>query len=198
MSFTSLIPNFLLFLVDYKYILLFLAVIIEGPILMVASGILVHSKFFNLTTAFWVILAGDLVGDIIWYYVGLFFARPFIKKYGKFVKITPEKFEKAKELFNKYHVKILLISKITIGFGMSLATLMAAGATRVPLKKYLMLNFLGEIVLVSILLFMGYFFGQLYDSIADTMKIYFVVGALVAIGASLYYFTKYIKRVIII
>ncbi len=197
MSLTSLLPNFLLFLVGYKYLLLFLGIVIEGPILMVASGILIHIKFFDLTTAFIVILAGDLVGDVVWYYIGYFFAGPFIKKYGKFIKITPEVFENAKGLFHKYHVKILLISKITIGFGMSLATLMAAGATRVSLKKFLMLNFLGEIILVSVLLSVGYFFGQLYNSIADTMKIYFVVGAIVVMGISTYYFTKYIKRVII-
>ncbi|MFA5827541.1 MAG: DedA family protein [Candidatus Paceibacterota bacterium] len=196
MPFDLLIPNFLLILTSYKYLLLFMAIVIEGPILMVASGFLILLGFFEPIPTFLIILAGDLLGDIIWYYIGYFFAEPFLNKYGKFFKLNPEMFEKAKELFNKYHVKILLISKITIGFGMSLATLMAAGAIHIPLRKYLTLNFLGEVILVSILLSVGYFFGQLYSSIADTMKIYFVAGIIIIIGTSWYYFTKYIKYTI--
>jgi membrane protein DedA with SNARE-associated domain len=197
MSLTSLVPNFLLFLISYKYLLLFIAIVIEGPILMIASGFLILTGFFNLVPAFLVILAGDLVGDIIWYYIGYFFAEPFLIKFGKFFKITPEIFEKAKELFHKYHVKILLISKITIGFGMALATLMAAGAVHVPLKKYISLNFLGEIVLVSVLLAIGYFFGQIYSTISGIMKIYFIAGSIVVTTIFMYYFTRYIKRIII-
>lgn len=197
MSFDSLIPNFLLILTSYKYLLLFIAIVIEGPILMVASGFLVLLGFFELIPAFFVILAGDLLGDIIWYYIGYFFAEPFLNKYGKFFKLTPEIFQKAKELFHKYHVKILLISKVTIGLGMSLATLMAAGATHVSFRKYILLNLIGEIFLISILLSIGYFFGQVYSSIADTMKIYFVVGIILILGISTYYFIKYIKRTII-
>jgi membrane protein DedA with SNARE-associated domain len=197
MPFDSLIPNFLLILTSYKYLLLFLAIVIEGPILMVASGFLILLGFFEPIPAFIIILAGDLLGDIIWYYIGYFFAEPFLNKYGKFFKLTPEIFEKAKGLFHKYHVKILLISKITIGFGMSLATLMAAGATHIPFRKYLMLNLIGEVILISILLSIGYFFGQLYNSIADTMKIYFVVGIVTVVGVSMYYASKYIKHTII-
>lgn len=197
MPFDSLIPNFLLILTSYKYLLLFMAIVIEGPILMVASGFLILLEFFEPIPAFLVILAGDLLGDIIWYYIGYFFAEPFLNKYGKFFKLTPEMFERAKELFHRYHVKILLISKVTIGFGMSLATLMAAGATHIPLRKYLTLNFIGEVVLISVLLSVGYFFGQLYSSIEDTMKIYFVVGIVTVVGISMYYTSKYIKNTII-
>lgn len=197
MSFDSLIPNFLLFLTSYKYILLFLGVIIEGPILMVASGFFILLGYFDLIPVFFVILAGDLIGDTIWYYIGYFFAGPFIKKYGKFIKITPEMFEKSKELFHKYHTNILLISKVTIGFGMSLATLMAAGATHIPFKKYFALNFIGEIILLSILLSVGYFFGQLYNSISEAFRNYFIICITIILGTSLYYFIKKTKKIII-
>jgi membrane protein DedA with SNARE-associated domain len=170
-----------------------MGVVIEGPILMVASGFLVLSGVFGLVPAFLVILAGDLLGDVIWYYIGYFFAEPFLRKYGKFFKITPERFEKAKSLFHENHVKILLISKITIAAGMALATLMAAGASHISFKKYMFLNFIGEIALVSILMSIGYFFGQMYVSISGVMKIYLIVGAFVIIGGLLYYFARKVK-----
>jgi membrane protein DedA with SNARE-associated domain len=195
--FASLLPNFLFLLTSYKYLLLFMGVVIEGPILMVATGFLVHLKFFDLIPAFFIILAGDLLGDVIWYYTGYFFAEPFLRKYGKFFKITPEIFEKAKSLFHENHTRILLISKITIGVGMALAVLMAAGASHVPFRKYMFLNFIGETILVTVLLTIGYFFGQMYVSISGIMKIYFIVGTVIAIGVFIYLFTKYIRRVVI-
>ena len=197
MPFASLIPNFLFFITSYKYLLLFMGIVIEGPILMIASGFLVLSGFFSLVPTFFVILAGDLLGDVIWYYIGYFFAEPFLRKYGKFFKITPEIFEKAKSLFHENHVKILLISKITIGAGMALATLMAAGASHVSFKKYMALNFIGETVLVSILMTIGYFFGQIYISIPGILKVYSAIGAIIIMSIAIYYLLKYTRRAII-
>lgn len=197
MTFDSLIPNFLFFLTSYKYLLLFLGVIIEGPILMIASGFFILLGFFDLVPVFIVILIGDLVGDTIWYYIGYFFAEPFLRKYGKFIKITPKIFEKVKMLFHKYHTKILIISKVTIGLGMSLAVLMAAGTTHIPYKKFISINFLGEIILLSTLLSVGYFFGQVYNSISEAFRIYFIVGISITLGILLYYFIRYTKKIII-
>lgn len=196
MPLNSLIPSFLFFITSYKYLLLFMGIVIEGPILMVASGFLVLSGFFGLVPAFLVILAGDLLGDVIWYYIGYFFAEPFLRKYGKFFKISPELFEKAKKLFHENHTKILLISKITIGVGMALATLMAAGASHVPFKKYMLLNFIGELALVSILMSIGYFFGQMYVSISGAMKIYFIIGTFIIMSIVVYYLLRYAKRAV--
>jgi membrane protein DedA with SNARE-associated domain len=173
-----------------------MGMIVEGPILMIASGFLVLSGFLSFIPAFITILLGDLVGDIIWYYVGYFFAEPFLRKYGKFFKITNETFEKAKNLFHKNHTKILLISKITIGLGMALAVLMAAGASHISFKKYLFLNFIGELILISILMALGYFFGQIYFYIPGILKIYSAIGIVAVIGVVAYFLTRYVKRIV--
>jgi membrane protein DedA with SNARE-associated domain len=51
---------------------------------------------------------------------------------------------------------------------------MVAGAMKIPFKKFLMMNFLGEIVLVGILLFLGYFLGNAYNMLSDNLKYYFI------------------------
>lgn len=178
----------------FKYALVFIGTIIEGPILMVASGFLIHLGVFDPIPLYLTILAGDLVGDILWYYVGYFFAEPFMRKHGHFLSLTPENFEKIKTLFSKYHEKILFISKLTIGFGFALGTLIVAGATQIPFKKYLVLNLLGELVLVSILLVIGYSFAELYKYIDDGLKVGFVIGVIVIMSAILYGFAGYMKK----
>ena len=169
--------------------------IFEGPIVMVASGFLYRQGFFEFVPMFTTICIGDLAADVGWYSLGYFFGEPFLKKHGHFFSVTPENFEKAKALFHKYHTKILLVSKMTLGLGMSLAVLMAAGASKVPFRMYIILNAIGEIVLVSILLILGYFFGNLYSLIDKGFKGLFLFGFVAFIAILTYGFANYMKKV---
>jgi membrane protein DedA with SNARE-associated domain len=114
------------------------------------------------------------------------------------LSVTPELFEKFKMLFHKYKVKILLISKITIGFGgMALVTLTAAGAAKIPFKKYMIINIMGEFILVALLLSIGYFFGGIYVTIPKNLKIVFIVLVISLISFIVYRSSKHMKHKII-
>ena len=189
-----LVSSSLAFASQFKYLLLFIGTIVEGPILMVASGFFLHTGVFSLVPLFLTFVAGDLVGDVGWYCVGRYFAEPILRRHGRFLNVTPERFERMKILFNRHHEKILLISKITLGFGMALVTLIVAGATRVPFRVYMFLNLLGELILVAVLLFIGYFFGGLYGYIAEGFRLAFITGALALVVAILYGFSKYLRN----
>lgn len=195
MDFVLIIQNFLLFLYSFKYVALFVGMIIEGPMLMITSGFLIHSGFFDLIPTFFAIMLGDLVGDTMWYNIGRYGALPAIYKYGKIFHITPEIFEKTEELFKKYHERILIISKLTIG--MSIATLLTAGATKISFKKFISINFLAEIILVSGMLTIGYFFGQIYFSTPHKWKIIFLIFILIMITTYFYLLRKYVKTQIL-
>ena len=70
---------------------------------------------------------------------------------------------------------------------------MVAGASRVPFRTYLFLNIVGELVLVTSLLVVGYYFGGLYSYIADSFKIWFLVAGVLVIGSVIYGFSRYMK-----
>jgi membrane protein DedA with SNARE-associated domain len=178
----------------FKYLLVFVGTVIEGPVIMLAGGFLIHLGVFDPAPLYVTILAADLVGDVLWYWVGYRFAEPFMKKHGHFLSVTPETFEKVKGLFAKYHERILIFSKLTIGFGFALATLIVAGATHVPFKKYMIINILGEVILVFVLLSVGYFFAELYKYVDDGLKVGFAVGSLIVLTLAIYGFTGYMKK----
>ena len=81
----SFLTGLLGFASYFRYPLIGVGVIFEGPVLMVASGLLYRTGFFELTPLFIAILIGDLVGDVFWYVVGRYFADPILKKQGKFI-----------------------------------------------------------------------------------------------------------------
>lgn len=180
--------------VTLKYILVFLGTVLEGPVIMVACGFLIHLGFFDPIPVYLTILAGDLVGDIGWYYIGYYFAEPFMRKHGHFMSITPEKYERIKGLFHTYHERILFFSKVTIGLGLSLGVLVVAGATRIPFKKYMIINLIGEAVLVTVLLTIGYFFGELFKYVDGGLKIGFMIGVAALVIGGVYGFTSYMKK----
>ena len=160
---------------------------------MVASGFLYHLGYFSFLPMLFALALGDLVADVFWYYLGYYFLEPFLKKRGHFFSVTPELLEKGKTLFHRYNDKILLISKVTLGFGMAIVTLMTAGASKVPFKRYMILNIIGEFILVTTLIILGYFFGQASKSIAGGFKIAFLVGVGIICVVALYGFSRYMK-----
>lgn len=177
-----------------KYPLIGLGAFLEGPMLMVASGFLLKHHLLKLLPLVVALIVGDLVGDIMWYCVGRYGAEPIMRKYGTWLGFTPTIFEKLKGLFLNHHKNILLISKVTLGFGLAKGVLMAAGASQVPFKKFLVLNFIGEIILVALLLLVGYFFGNMYDLIPHGFKPAFVVVLVGAVIIGLILLSKNMKK----
>ncbi len=179
-----------------KYPLIGLGAFIEGPILMVASGLLLHQDLLKLTPLFIALMVGDLIADIMWYYIGYFFAEPLIRKNGTWFGVSLETFEKTKALFNKHHQNIILISKITLGFGVAKGVLMAAGAARVPFRTFILLNTFGELILISVLVSLGYFFGNalMLTLTGHPYKLGLIVAIIGLILFGIYFITKKLKE----
>ncbi len=161
---------------------------------MVACGFLLRLGVFSFWPIYLALMLGDFVADIIWYFVGYYGARKFADRWGKYFSITPEMLEKLEVLFHNHQSKILFISKITMGFGFALATLIAAGMAKVPLKKYALFNFLGGFVWTALLIGVGYFFGHLYTIIDKSFKVAFLVFVGCLLLVALYGSAKYFKN----
>lgn len=178
----------------FKYLLIFIGGIIEGPILTVATGFLLRSGLFGLLPLFLALALGDLVGDAIWYWIGRYFAGPALEKHGRFLTLTPEMYEKIKTKFHRHHSLILFTSKLTMGFGMALAMLMTAGAAKIPFRSYIFWNALGEIIYLAALLAIGYSLGHLYVAIEKGFKTFFVVTSAAMVLGGLYLFSNYLRK----
>jgi len=186
--------NIVSWLLTYRYAIAYPLAIVEGPVLMMVSGFLVHLGFFYFWPIFLLTSAGDLTGDIIWYKIGEHGARTIIDKYGRFVNLTQENVERAEQFFHEHQGKILFISKITMGFGFALATLVAAGAMKIPFKKYMTINLLGQFIWTAFLMGIGYFLGNLYTLVDKSLRLA-VLGAMIAIvGFAAYGFSRYMRK----
>ncbi len=165
----------------YKYPIIFLITIIEGPIIMVTSGILLRLGLASLWPLFLALLLGDLAGDVFWYYIGYHFAERASEKFGRFFGITPELIQKTKAIFQNHEKKILFISKITLGFGFAIVVLVVAGMSKMSFKKYIASLAAGQIILTGVLVSIGYFFGNIYVKLGKDLQILALVAFLVIV-----------------
>ncbi len=188
-----IIENIVAWFEASKYILLFLGAFFEGPAVMIGAGFLYQQGQFNFFQMYLCLVAGDFTADVVWYVVGRFGARSLINNYGKFFNITPEIITKVEARFKAYQDLILWISKLTMGFGFSLATLLTAGMLKVNFKKYAFINIVGGIIWVFVLVFVGFFFGNVYGLVANEFKWLFVVGLAILI----YFALKIVNRFLV-
>jgi membrane protein DedA with SNARE-associated domain len=163
--------SIIVFLEASKYPLIFLGCYIEGTVVMMGAGLLWHEGVVNFWPAYIALVMGDFLSDLMWYFIGYYAARKTIDKWGPRFGLTPENMAKVERRFHKYHTQILYISKLSMGFGLAVATLTTAGMLRVPLTRYIAINLSGGLVWVFAMMVVGYYFGNVLAYIPEQFQL---------------------------
>lgn len=178
-----LAPNYVTaWIVDYKYVVLFPAAVIEGPIVTILAGFFVAHRYMSGLLAYGILVVGDLTGDSLYYALG---------RWGIYRGVKTEQLTTLKKHFAVHSGKTLLIGKLTHGIGA--AILMAAGAARVPYSEFLWFNFLGTIPKTLVLLLVGFYFGQAYLQLNRYLN-YTALGVVILSTLSLLAYLVMMKR----
>ena len=179
----AVLASLLAFIEASRYGLLFLGTLFGSPLVMVAAGYLVHIQQLDFLPAYLTVVTADIVGDIVWYWVGRVGARPFLLRYGSYFGMNQNLMDRIEHRFLKYHERILILSKLTMGFGVAIGVLAVAGMMRVPFWRYLAINLSGELLWALIPLLIGFYFGNISDLVPESLRFGFVavgfVGAIV-------------------
>ncbi len=182
---------------SYPYLVYGLIIVLacaEGPILSMIFGILLKLGYFYLIPVYTALMVGDLLGDIVWYWIGRNFGHRFIQGYGKYFSISEERVEKVSALFHRYKDSILFVSKICNGFGFALVTLMTAGMVKIPFRRYIIINLAGQFIWTGILLGIGFSFSNLFVAANNIFEKASVVAIFVVLIVLFVGFTRYLKK----
>lgn len=150
-------------LLAYKYHLLIPLAIVEGPIVSVLGGFFVTLGIFNPFVVYLVVVAGDIIGDTLYYAIGRFGGNFLLARFGHLLRITPEKIADARKHFHKHHNKTIIFAKLIHGIGFT--GLVAAGSLKIPYWRYLLICFLTTLFQAAIFLIVGILFGHAYVQI---------------------------------
>ena len=180
------LDNIVLWLLYYKYAILFPITIVEGPIITVIAGFLSSQGYLNILTVYGIVVAGDIVGDIIYYSIGRWGGRRFINHWGHFLHLGLGEITKLENHFAKHSGKTLIFGKLSHAIGAPI--LVAAGMAKIPLNKFIWFNFWPTLPKSLGLLIIGYYFGRAYQQIDRYIGYANLIIFSLAIAAIIIYF----------
>ena len=182
--------NILALLTHYKYLILFPVAVAEGPIITMITGFFIITGFFNIFYVYAIVVAGDIVGDSFYYFLGRGGGALFQKIFKK--KINSEKVDTARTYFANNSRKALVLSKVMHGIGIS--GLIAAGSMHVPYRKFITICTATSIIQSAILLVIGIIFGHAYLQFGKYLNYFAAFWIVVVLGAIVFLIIKYRMR----
>ena len=183
--------EFIQLLPYWGYPLMLLLMTLEGPIITIISAFLASLGYFNIFIVFGLSVLGDVLGNIVLYFIGYFGGHKILLKAEKFLKIKESVIEKLREKFRQNGAKIIFYVKSTTG--LCYITFILAGTTRMKLSKFVKYSILGGLFWSSFLVIVGYFFGYAAEQISEYIK---YAGYIILTGAVMFFIglTLYKKK----
>lgn len=172
------------------YVLMFIGMVMEGPMITAAASFAAALGYFNIWAVFLLAILGDLAADVAYYAIGYFSRVAVIEKYGHRLGITQARMKKLEGLLKTHPKKTIVVLKLIPG----LATpgLMMVGATRMNIARFA--SMCVGIILPKVLIFMflGYYFGHAYDSISKYVQNgeYFIIFSIIFLVVAYYGYSK--------
>ena len=132
-----------------------------------------------------------------WYWIGRAWGHRFIARFGKYFSITEEGVAAVEKIFHKHQDWILLLSKVTMGLGFALVTLVTAGIVKIPFRRYIAMNVIGQFVWTGIIISIGYGLGNAYVGVSSVLAKISILAMIVVAFAILFGFSKYVRSRIV-
>jgi len=153
---------------QYGYIIIFLFLFfgivgIPAPeeSLIFFIGVLIAQDKLNATLATFCSVGGAFTGMMVAYIGGRFIGYPLLNKFGKYIGLTKERWEKAEQKY-RYNVN----RTILFGFympGIRQISPYFAGIANVGMPRFILLSLLGALLWIMPFLLGGYFIGRSFN-----------------------------------
>jgi membrane protein DedA with SNARE-associated domain len=188
-------PAALQWATHHGYFLIFLIMVVEGPLITIASAFAASLGYLNVFFIFILAFGGDLVGDFVWYGAGYLTRLAVINKYGHYFGISKARIEKLRKVLERHGKKTLLAIKLSPT--VSNLALVAVGNSHFPPKRFAKIVALVSLPKTIIFVFFGYFFGYSYTIVAKYANkwVYGLFAVLLAVFCALFIYWKITKRI---
>ncbi|SHJ87765.1 DedA family protein [Propionispora hippei] len=149
-----------------------------GSVLVALAGFLSKQGEFNIIVAWLVSLLGYLLGSLSAFMIGRQMGGPFIKKWSRYIRLTPERIDKAQELLQKSAPIYIIGGRFVPTVGN--VTPYVAGISGISVVKFLIYDMVHALLWLTIFLGAGAMLGSKWQRLADNPWLEWV-----AIGGSL-------------
>lgn len=161
----------------WPYVLLAVLVAVEGPISTLVGAAAAAAGYLDVRVVLIVAIAGNILGDIGWFYIGYFGLHNRLLRYGRWLGLRPRHLARLERVMHNHASKLILLSKVA--YGMIVPTLLAAGMARVPWRRWLPVVIVMETVSSFVLVWIGFHAAWLISDFERGMR---VISLIVVVG----------------
>jgi membrane-associated protein len=146
------------FLIEHGGALILPLAVVEGPIVSIVAGFLSARGYFDWYLALFLLVCGDLIGDLAYYVAGRTSARP-LGVLGRCLGLRSAPSPDLQSKLASNATTMLFIGKWTHSLGF--AVLIGSGMLRLPLPRFMLINLVATLPKSAVLFGVG-FFGSRY------------------------------------
>jgi membrane protein DedA with SNARE-associated domain len=159
---------------------------IPEEVAIVLAGVLSAEEKLYWGWALLACLVGAILGDSMMYLIGRQFGATNLAAHPRFAKLLGAEREKRfEDAIERHALKVMLAARFMVG--VRGPVYLAAGAIRMPYRKFIMLDLVCASIVVSIVFGLSYLFGQgVLVWIRDAEKTFTIAVVLVSVIAAIY------------
>lgn len=200
---TFLISNLTNIISSYGVLAVFILMTLESALIPIPSevtmpfaGFLAGRGQMNFWLAVFAGASGNLAGSLLAYWLGYTkgetWVRIAIRKWGKWLLIKEEEYDKAKSWFHKYGQGVTFASRLLPVVRTFIS--LPAGIAKMDLPLFSLLTFIGSLLWSTFLAFLGLKLGQKWQIIEPYFRKFQIVIVILGIALVGIYIWKHLKR----
>ena len=142
---------------------------VPGETILLLASFLAYSE--HALRLPWIVLVATIaatLGDNLGFAVGYYGGRPLLSRYQAFFRIQDRTLERGEGVFARYGAITIFFARFL--FGMRIIAGPMAGVLRMPWRKFMVFNFLGAALWVTVISGAGYLFGQHWERLQREIK----------------------------
>jgi membrane protein DedA with SNARE-associated domain len=165
---------------------------VPGETVLILAAVYAGTGRLNIVLVALLGFCGAVIGDNIGFAIGHFGGRPLVKRYGKYIFLTPARVDRATGFFERHGGWIIVVARFIEGLRQ--ANGIIAGVSGIHWAKFLLFNAIGAGLWVAVWTCIGYFSGSHVNAIYHTATRYSTYIA-VAVGVLvLAYIARHVVR----
>ncbi|MGV9319150.1 DedA family protein [Streptomyces sp. NPDC003660] len=141
-----------------------------GETILLAAGVYAGAGRLNIVAVAGIAFAAAVIGDNVGYVIGRTGGRALVERWGKYILLTPKRFQAAEAFFRRHGGKIVTVARFVEGLRQ--ANGIIAGTTGMAWHRFLAFNALGAVLWVGLWSTLAYLAGSHITAVYDEIVRY--------------------------
>jgi membrane-associated protein len=143
----------------------FVGLLVPGETAVVVGGVVAERGDVALPAMIALVWLGAMTGDLVSFGLGRRLGRPFLDAHGARLRIRPEHVERVEHFFGRYGGRAVLVGRFVEI--LRALTPFVAGASRLPLRRFLPYSVLGALGWAATFTVVGYVFASSFETAGE-------------------------------